>query len=264
MGCTVCGCRPTDSTAVVPQGVVGEASSPTVSDYAIWRPFFFTDFGNQAIDEIRGTAFAVKIGPDNKVYLLTSLSLLGPTGGLTRQIEPGQIRKLVTEVVIGEAFGATDSNFTLKLPVEPSLEVHDIAYWMEADVLLLPTESSKARFRPLGLAAQAPKQGDTIWLATAVFGGAPASQTTHEATVLDAAEDGSLRYAFANLSLKLDAAQGAPLVDATGQVVGMHQVAITDDADSSADTSESTSSRVEGKGISIAKLREAIERLLPH
>lgn len=272
IACLFCGCQRTDTATTISERDAGEASpSARIPDYSIWRPFFFTEFGNQAIDEIQGTAFAVKAGAKDKVFLVTALHLLGPAGGLTRQIEPGKIHQLVNEVVTSETFGATDANFILKLPIEPPIKIRDKDYWLQADILLLPGEGSKARYRTLELSSESPKLGDSIWLVTAVFGGAPASDKTHAATVVDVDDAGGLRYEFKNLDLILKAADGAPLVDAEGRVVGMHQNAIVSDASSATDADATPSppeasaarSPVLGKGVAVKKLHEVIEIILP-
>lgn len=273
----VCGCQRAD-TATSGSGI-GEdslaATKPSVPDFAIWRPFFFTEFGNQAIDDIRGTAFVVKVGAESKVFLVTAFHLLGPKGGLIQQIEPGQVRKLVNDVVISETFGATDKNIATGLPIDPPLDQFDKDYWIDADVLLIPTDGAKARYVSLEFANETPKVGETVWLVTAVFGGAPASDSAHEAAVVEVAEDGTMRYEFRNSELKLDGADGAPLVNLAGKVVGMHQfasdsevlaAASSQETDGEKETTEAAvgaKAAVEGRGVSAAKVREAIERMLP-
>jgi len=272
--CAMYGCQPanTDVSMPAPSASEGMSAVPKIPDYAIWRPFFSTEFGNQATDDIRGTAFAVKAGPEGKIFLVTALHLIGPAGGLTQQIEPGQIRKWVHDVVISEAFGATDRTFSLKLPIAPPLDSKDNQCWSDAGLLLLPTDGSGARYRTLELSAVSPKSGDSIWLATAVFGGAPSSQSAHEASVLDVDDTGTLRYEFKNRQLMLNAADGAPLVNSDGVVVGMHLMAI--DADAQASTVPESlqskaptrdvggSSMPQGEGISVGRLHEAIGLIL--
>jgi len=196
--------------------------SPEVKEFCVWRPFFFTTVGNHATDEIIGSTFAIKLKDGDQTYLLTALHLLGPETGLSQQIAPGEIRKLVDRVIVSDAFGATDSNLDAGIPLELDTDVASSESWLELDALMLPAGPSGKRLKPLSFSATQLSVGDLIWLCTAVFGGAPPSDKTHQAKVTSIGEDGAFEYEFVNQKLSLQAADGAPLLGMDGAVVGMH------------------------------------------
>lgn len=242
-----CGQSPEVSLAA-PESLV--PPGPEVSSNSIWRPFFFTDVGDQPIHEIVGTGFGVKVDDHESPLLVTSLSLLGPEGGLTAAIEPERIDQAVREVIINEAFGVSDSVIQMGVPLRLDPARAGELPWSELGVVIVPADHRGKRIRPLPFADSSPEVGETIWLATAVFGGAPASQTVHESVVTARGDQGQLRYRFVNPRLNLHAAAGAPLLNDDGEVVAMHQ------ADTSADEV------IAGTGVTAELIRAAIQRLL--
>lgn len=234
--------------------IVAEAvprdDSPPVAPFSVWRPYFFTTVGDHDISVPPGTAFVIRPAESDQPYLVTALQLLSPDTGLAATVAPGQIRKSVSQVVVSEAFGASDSTVQVDIPLELDLAQGDAAYWKEAGVLLIPAGGAAKKLKPLVIASSVPSLGDPVWLATAVDGGAPASQFTHRATVTGVSETGAVEYAFENADLSLRAATGAPLLNAAGEVVGMHVSRQTD------------RSEVIGTGISASRLSEALDRLL--
>ncbi len=224
--------------------------SPPVPKFSIWRPFFFTNVGDHDISMPPGTSFVIRPVQSERLYLVTALQLLGPSTGLTAEIAPGQIRESISEVVVSEAFGASDSTVKVEIPLELDLAKGDAEFWKAAGLLVIPAGDNAKKLKPLPIASSAPTVGDPVWLATAVYGGAPASQYTHRANVTGVSETGGVDYAFENAELSLQAAVGAPLLNSAGEVVGVH---LSGQADGTA---------VVGRGISADRLREALEKLL--
>lgn len=224
--------------------------SPELADYSVWRPFFFTTFGNHATDEICGSAFAVKLNESDQAYLVTALHLLGPETGLSEQIKPGKIRESIETIVVNEAFGASDSMVTVALPLELDLDLFPLETWLETDALLIPGGPGSKRFKPIPISDDSVLVGDVIWLGAGAFGGAPASDKTHEATVTAVSDSGQFDYVFKNKRLSLKGADGAPLLSSDGSVVGMHLRPLLDSAD------------VVGRGVSATKFKEQFTKLL--
>ncbi len=249
------GCEANTEGRLLPTDTAGELvaseplAEPELADFAVWRPFFFTSVGDHKIDEIVGTAFAVRIRDGDQPYLLTTSHLLGPETGLDHLIEPSKIREQVNHVVASEAFGATDSFIDLALPLDLPVDLETDNQGRATDVLLIPGGPGAKRLRPISLAEGAPEVGDSIWLGTAVFGGAPASQKVHQAEVF-VIRDGTVSYRFHNPLLDLKAAAGAPLLDRNGRIVGMH-------LKGSADNDE-----VSGSGIDVDSLRSQFAQFL--
>lgn len=251
-GCGANDSKPEPDAANASPVVIEKESSPAVKEFCVWRPFFFTSVGNHATDEIIGSTFAIKLKDGDQTYLLTALHLLGPETGLKQQIEPGEIRKLVDRVVISDAFGATDTVLDAGIPLELNTDVASAESWLELDALMLPAGPSGKRLEPLLFSATQLSVGDSVWLCTAVFGGAPASDKTHRAIVTAIGEDGEFAYEFANEKLSLEAADGAPLLGLDGAVVGMHLRPSVDSDDAA------------GVGILTTVLEKAFENLLNH
>ena len=213
---------------------------PEVPSYSVWRPFFSTTLGDHTPSEIVGTAFAVSVGDDAPPQLVTSLRLIGPDTGLAKPESPAAARASVTEVWLTDAFGATDATLRAGKPIEISMSQESVSSGepdegtassaeqdpsddLAAQELIVVTGGpAEKRLRPLPLADQPASIGDTVWMVAAVFAGAPASQTCHEATITSVGDDGELRYEFENERLSLHATAGAPLLNDDGEVVGVH------------------------------------------
>lgn len=249
-GCGTNNLKPETDEANAASLATEKEPSPEVKEFCVWRPFFFTTVGNHATDEIIGSTFAIKLKDGDQTYLLTALHLLGPETGLSQQIEPGEIRKLVDRVVISDAFGATDTVLDAGIPLELDTDVASAESWLALDALMLPAGPSAKRLKPLSFSATQLSVGDPIWLCTAVFGGAPASDKTHRAKVTSIGENGAFEYVYANQKLSLQAADGAPLLGMDGAVVGMHLRQSTD------------RSEIVGVGILTTALEKELEKLL--
>ena len=240
---------------------------PKVPEYSIWRPFFATTLGNHTPSEIVGTAFAVAADDDAPPRLVTSLRLIGPETGLAKADSPAAARAAITELWLTDTFGATDNTLRagepveLAMPHEPtssgeSPEGADSSAEEEKSVELVARElivatggPAEKRLRPLRLADRPALKGDTVWMVTAVFGGASPSQRCHRATITSVGDEGYLEYEFENERLSLHAATGAPLLNDDGLVVGVHL------HDSSKDGT------IAGRGLVAAPVKEAMERL---
>ncbi len=259
---------------------------PDVPDYSVWRPFFSTTLGDHTPSEIVGTAFAVAAEKDAPPRLVTSLRLIGPETGLAKPENPAAARASVTEVWLTDAFGATDGTLRAGQPVEISASPTSTSSGEPDEGSASPVEQSPSddlaaqelivvtggpaekRLRPLHLADQPASKGDTVWLVTAVFAGAPPSQTCHEATITSVGDDGELRYEFENERLSLHATSGAPLLNDDGEVVGIHFSGDAGDESgepetqgSEAEEPEATSESegpVSGRGIASAPLKSLL------
>jgi hypothetical protein len=177
----------------------------------VLRPEFETATGKTR----GGTAFAVRLQGDARRVVLTARHLVeNTTGGA-----PADVKK----VFFRDAFGVESSvpmgsaaSF-LDLPSAPhgkTSEAGDVAALWAGD---------DSYFATVSLATENPVKGDSIWLVCPILNakGDKAKQRFHRAVVEGVAE-GDLVYWFDNAQLDLTATNGAPLVNESGEVVGIN------------------------------------------
>lgn len=214
-----CGGEPQPNPWTIP--TLEPPGSPAVGNRVIWRPFVDTCEGSFDSGNIHATAFVLQ-GEGWRPALITSLSLLTQASGLARDLELDELCGCVTGTYVSDAFGASDSLNKLGAVIAfpPSSSVVDATDWARWGLLAI---------EPLRLKASSLQPSDTpveigqrIWLVTAVYGGAPASQKCHEAIIQSLGDAGELTYKFSNSELSLQAAAGAPLLNDLGELVGVH------------------------------------------
>lgn len=184
------------------------AAPPSKSVEAIlYRPTFDTSLGRVEA----GTASCVQLEGVSRPVILTALHLFGPAGGLAQDIAPGQLAKTVhgynlQPIGPGRAL-AGSAGTALSLPAQAG----DIAAFWCPD---------KVKLKPLRLGAM-PRKGDPVWLAAQVVGGAPEEQLLHPATY-QGLHEGMLVFVYKNSGLELRATSGAPILNSSGQLVGIN------------------------------------------
>lgn len=191
------------------------ATAPAVPDGLVFRPRFRMRDG-----EINaGTAFAVNVKGQARPVILTALHLFGPAGGYREQVpaeklpEAGQGMTLRDAFVKGAApikLGASVLAIVGSAPFrEPSAAGDVAAFWAPAGAAL----------HPAPLAEKAPGRGEEVWLAAALVEGGRPGQRLHRAVV--GGKSRFLAYVFDD-KLELQATSGAPVLNARGEVVGIH------------------------------------------
>jgi len=247
------GCGPDRSGQYVPPAkpAGGAEEGPTIEKFSVWRPFFFTAYGNHAVDEIVGTAFAIRTPKADQTYLLTAHHLLGPKTGLSQVIKPQTADQWVNRIIVSEAFGASDSPFDAGMPINALSDDATEDAGDERTILLLAAGPVGSRLKPFSFSDAKVAVGDEVFLVTAVFTGESPSKRTHRAIVKAVHDDGTFECMFDNEKLGLDGADGAPLIDAEGRVIGMNLEPLI------------RSSGVESRGIlSTVILKEIEQRLV--
>ena len=240
-------CRPTPPA---PAQVANPG--PDIPLFSVWRPFFFTSQGDHDISFPPASGFAIRVEADGPPYLTTALHILSPESGLAAAVEPASLSESVRQLVVSEAFGASDSTHPLKSPLDLDPALADIDYWVDTDAVFIPLAGTLPKVRPFEISDAPPSVGDTIWLSTAVYAGAPPSQTTHRAELTAMTEDGRMEYRFENPRLSFQAADGAPLINDSGKLIGMHQRATISEGNQPAT----------GQGVTATRLLEALGKLL--
>lgn len=169
-----------------------------------------------------GLAFLVDEGDAR--YALMPYQLFGAASGMpaiSAEAMPSAVRKVALSEV-GSGAWLVNGGSPLRTAMAP---VGDSA---AKDLVVIPVEKptgglstlstgNRAAPKPGKLASVEAKKGDAVWLVTPVGG---ATTTLHRATVAEVNGD-FLFYDMADASLELAGTAGAPVVNATGEVVGM-------------------------------------------
>lgn len=189
---------------------------PSVPDRFVFRPTFETRLGTVHA----GRAFVVNLPHQPVPIALTAIHLLGPAGGLERDVPGSEVPNVIRRVVLEECF---DANIQFDIggaalliapaaPLGESSQAGDVAaFWV----------SDSANVRALPLAESDPVEGESVWVAGPVISGAPPGRRVHAAHVY-ALEDRKLYYKYENAQIELRATSGAPVLNAQGEVVAIN------------------------------------------
>ena len=188
---------------------------------AVCRPVLVADGKSFAA----GTAFLMEQPrPSAAVLVVTALHLFGPQGGLARAIPaadlPTRARLDSCKAQDGSVWrGGRAMAVEDATPLGPPFR--DLAAFA-------PRVDGLAGASILHIAAQPPAIGDDVWVVAAMEG--DGRLRLHRARVVHSASD-ALQYIFGDPSLSLLATSGAPVVNADGEVVGLHLGGGKDGAD---------------------------------
>lgn len=212
---------PPDPDASVPTQpeakVEARNSFPSVPNGFVFRPKFTTTFG-----EVRaGTAFVARLDADQPPLLLSVIHLLGPSGGMRKQVAAADVANVVTEVTITDRW---DPSIKLSIGnrVLPILESAPLEDESGAGDVLAFRVAETPELRPARLARKTPTEGERVWLATSLSSGAPAEQRLHPATVIGMHPRGDYLYQFENAAVPIPGTSGAPVLNAAGEVVAIN------------------------------------------
>jgi len=216
------GCRnPDDDYVPAPQPSPNLPGAPLIPEIAVLRPYFQTTLGNVDVGSAVGTAFAVEQSGSDSPIVLTALSVLGTASGLTRQAQSAELKEIFTTCTLGSAFGGFDgvvvANGFVVIPESASFDQPSAA----GDILAI-TMPAKSRVGTFKLSEDLPTQGESIWLSTAMFAGAPPSQRQHSAIVTGQDASGNITYTFDNPKITHQGTLGAPILNKKGDVVAIH------------------------------------------
>ncbi|WP_224245600.1 trypsin-like peptidase domain-containing protein [Hyalangium gracile] len=218
------GCRSSSSSApageappTAPARPPVAAVPPSVPEGFVVRPVFETEQGPLAA----GTAFFVTIPGQPGPLGLTAHHLFGPAGGLERQVLAGELGRFVKAAGFRELDGQ-ELNPAGPMVVLPSAghapDTDEVDWSMDVAAFRAPESLAP---RALRLSAKNAEVGEEVWLVAEVLGGKTASQRMHRARVATS-KPRLLAYSFEDTTLVMRATSGAPVVNARGEVVGIH------------------------------------------
>lgn len=207
------------SSAVLATAGAGDEDPKTQSapDWYVFRPTFSTTEG-----EVRaGTAFFIRLPDHSRPLLLTALHLLGPAGGMPKDVPPTEVPKVVKRLRLTDCFQASRELQLASEPLVIAAAAPARKPGKAGDVLAFWGPSEK-RTRELELATKTPGQGERVWLVASLRSGAPPEQWMHPAVLVGINKEGEAIYRFDNLKMELRATSGAPVLNKAGQVVAIH------------------------------------------
>jgi hypothetical protein len=182
-------------------------------------PTFQTTQGDHAA----GLASIIKPATGDYYYIISARQLLGPLGGFSAQVAAKDVPSVVQNIQLARLSGGSASYAvtplavpTKRLQADGGKPIDDLAIYR------LPDTAAQAQAVPL--ATQAPAVGDIVWL-IARLRGSPADQLGHRGQVTDVTP--WLMVQFDNNNIITSGAAGAPVLNATGEVVGIFSSSLT-------------------------------------
>jgi hypothetical protein len=187
------------------------AGPPEAPENAVLRPAFSTTTEGE-IDG--GTAFLAR-WTDDRVLLLTAQHLFGEALGMSRDYTGAELPDLVTSMTatsVDDTAIEVQSSTLISMPEAVPLTTNitrDVAGFVIDDA---------AEAAVLELAPAPPAPDERVWLLAEVSG---SEKRLFPATLEDVSPEEYLQYAF-DTPLDLTATSGAPVLNASGQVVGIN------------------------------------------
>ena len=184
-----------------------------IPERAVLRPFCRTSLGQVAAGEGVATAFVVNVGPGESPIALTVLSLLEMGDHFSRRPQSNELKMIKESITLSDAFGSMDGVTTAASFVEFIEAGFDDNPDAAAGNMLAINLPAKTRFNAFDLSEQLLQVGDKVWLAAALYVGAPPSEYQHSATVTNIEVAGNICYKFGNTKISFQGTQGAPIID---------------------------------------------------
>jgi len=188
------------------------AGPPDFDHELIGGPEFDTTAGTQAA----GTACLAKLKDGDPCYILTARHLLGPDGGFARETTLDQVPDFVKGIRF-HSFDEKSHYFSTKGLLIQNDPADTTGLWNDLSVFPV----SDGPDRPLQIAETPPAVGDSVWVVAHVRGGVPEGEIMHRA-VVSVVADNFIEAIFDNDHIVPAGASGAPVLNASGEVIGVY------------------------------------------
>jgi hypothetical protein len=169
-----------------------------------------------------GIASLIKIRHIDQCYIVSLRHLLSPQNGFSKQVAPAEIPEFVRNINVDSFSGPPFDYFVTGL-VLPGTSIDPLASPLD-DLAVYQLRGKFPTDHALALAGQLPETGETVWLVNQIPG---SNQVMHRAKVSSPDKDKWVTIQLDSPAATTDA-NGAPVLDAGGRVVGIYSHANKD------------------------------------
>lgn len=182
---------------------------PDIPDNTILRPEF--ELNTETFKA--GTAFAIEM--EEKSLILTAYHLFGEAGGLEKEIPASDLPYVLKKVTFRDAY-----NDEFCGECEKVLKIRDADTYPNTDKDIVAFYYGKnMNANRLKLSSKLPKKGETVWLAAPTIN--DWETKLHKATIKTASNK-AIYFEYEEEDIELTATSGAPILNASGEVVGLN------------------------------------------
>jgi len=192
-------------------GIEKAATTPILAENSILKPKF--ELKDKTFEA--GTAFAIELEDEKVSLVLTAYHLFGESGGLEEEIPASVLPEVFKKATFKEAYNDTPCGECEKVL---KIEDADTNPNVDKDIVAIYF-GEKLKANRLKLSSKLPRKGETVWLAAPTMLGV--EPKLHKATV-KLASDKMLYFEYEEKDIILMATSGAPIVNASGEVVGLN------------------------------------------
>ena len=174
------------------------------------------EFTSKEFSYIAGSSFVVNF--NDNLYLLTAHHLFGPPAGLDKKYSKHEITQLSPSV---KAYDFDNGSVVVEsnqfLPIKNAKELN----WRDASPDIAIFKIPNAKIESLTLASSTPVKGDIVFL-YAHLKNASKNDTRYHSATITASNGKFIKYRYHNRFLNPTATSGAPVLNQSGEVVGLN------------------------------------------
>ncbi len=167
-----------------------------------------------------GTASVVHLKGQTQSYIVSARHLLGPMGGFPTQTAAKDVPSVVQSISI-DAFSGGQRHYDVTGLLVPANHLKADGGDPVDDMAVYLNHDSSSQDQAVPLADHLPATNAPVWVIAHVRGGVPESQVIQPGKVIEI-KDGWIVFQFDNDKIITAGASGAPVLDASGEVIGVY------------------------------------------